>query len=49
MVKRVAMVVYLIQEVLQKMYPWPFLDGHGHFCMEIDDIKTSRAFMFCCL
>ena len=41
MVKRVAKVVYLIQEVLQKMFPWPFLDGHGHFCMEIDDKNFS--------
>ena len=48
MLKRVAEVVYLIPEAQQKKCIHGLLGGHGHFCMAID-IKTSQAFMFCCL
>ena len=45
MIKRVAKVIYLIQEASQKICIQGFIGGRGHWCMAIDNVETYQAFM----
>ena len=45
MVKRVAKVAYLIQEASRKKCIHGLLGGRGHWCMAIDNVETSQAFL----